>query len=206
MSKSMREQHWEKVYQTKSSDAVSWFQARPDVSLSLIAHSELPLDAAIVDVGAGASTLIDSLLEAGRRDLSVLDISTAALQTTRERLGQAASLVDWIVADVLAWAPSKRYALWHDRAVFHFLVDADDRARYLETLRRTLLPDGQVIVATFAEDGPERCSGLPVARYAAAGLHAAFGTAFELLESTREIHRTPGGAEQRFTYVRMRRV
>lgn len=167
-----RKQHWEHAYETKASDAVSWYQRRPDVSLSMIRDAGLPLQAPLIDVGGGASTLIDALLEEGRGDLSVLDISSAALSTAQERLGSLASRVDWIVADVLGFTPSKRYALWHDRAVFHFLVDAHDRKRYLETLQRSLLPDGQI---TFAEDGPERCSGLPVARYDVASLQAIFG-------------------------------
>ncbi|WP_266169268.1 class I SAM-dependent methyltransferase [Dyella subtropica] len=198
-----RKRHWEHVYETKPTDTVSWYQRRPHISLTLIDHADLPLDAPIIDVGAGASTLVDHLLAEGRSDLSVLDISAAALDKVRERLGDGAGKVAWIAADVLGFAPSKRYALWHDRAVFHFLTDASDRAAYLDALQRSLAPDGQVIVATFALDGPERCSGLPVARYDVASLHAAFGDAFELLESTRESHLTPGGAEQHFTYVRM---
>ncbi|SFR93355.1 Nodulation protein S (NodS) [Dyella sp. OK004] len=201
-----RKQHWEHAYETKASDAVSWYQRRPDVSLSMIRDAGLPLEAPLIDVGGGASTLIDALLDEGRDDLSVLDISSAALSTAQERLGSLASRVDWIVADVLGFAPSKRYALWHDRAVFHFLVDAHDRKLYLETLQRSLLPDGQMVIATFAEDGPESCSGLPVARYGVASLQAIFGAAFGLVESTRETHHTPGGAEQHFTYARLQRI
>ena len=144
--------------------------------------------------------------EADHADLAVLDLSDGALATSRERLGDAAGQVDWIAGDVLAFAPTKRYALWHDRAVFHFLVDAGERRRYLDALRRASQAGTQVVVATFAEDGPERCSGLPVARYRAAELHAVFGADYELLESTRETHRTPGGAEQHFTWIRMRRL
>lgn len=206
MSDITRKQHWEHAYESKASDAVSWYQRRPDVSLSMIRDAGLSLDAPLIDVGGGASTLIDALLDEGRSDLSVLDISSAALSQAQERLGPMASRVEWIVADVLGFAPSKRYALWHDRAVFHFLVDAHDRARYLETLQRSLLPDGQMVIATFAADGPERCSGLPVARYDVASLQAIFGAAFALMESTRETHLTPDGAEQHFTYARLRRI
>ncbi|MFC4763382.1 class I SAM-dependent methyltransferase [Dyella koreensis] len=206
MSDITRKQHWEHAYETKASDAVSWYQRRPDVSLTMIHDAGLPLEAPLIDVGGGASTLIDALLDEGHSDLSVLDISSAALSKAQERLGPMASHVDWIVADVLDFTPSKRYALWHDRAVFHFLVDAHDRARYLETLQRSLLPEGQMVIATFAEDGPEHCSGLPVARYSVASLQAVLGAAFELVESTRETHLTPGGAEQHFTYARLRRV
>jgi SAM-dependent methyltransferase len=205
MSTADRHSHWEHVYETRAADAVSWYQFEPELSLAMIARSGVPLDAPLIDVGGGASVLVDALLDAGHSDLTVLDIAAGALERSRARLGAAAAEVAWIVGDLLQFAPPKRYALWHDRAVFHFLVDADDRARYMETLRRSLRPGGQLIVATFAEDGPERCSGLPVARYSADELHAAFGAEYALLESFKEVHRTPSDAEQRFTWVRLRR-
>ena len=201
-----RGSRWDEVYRSKSADAVSWYQTRPTMSLALIAHAGVPKGAPLIDVGGGASALVDHLLREGHADLSVLDLSASALAAARERLGDAAGQVDWITGDVLAFAPVKRYALWHDRAVFHFLVDAGERRRYLDALWRASEAGTQVVMATFAEDGPERCSGLPVARYRAVELHAVFGADYELLESTRETHRTPGGAEQHFTWIRMRRV
>jgi SAM-dependent methyltransferase len=201
-----RGSRWDEVYRSRGADTVSWFQARPVMSLALIEHAGVVKGAPVIDVGGGASSLVDHLLQEGYADLAVMDVSDSALATSRERLGERASQVDWIVGDALAFAPLKRYALWHDRAVFHFLVDAGDRRRYLEALHRASQVGTQVVMATFAEDGPDRCSGLPVARYRAAELHAAFGADYELVESTRETHRTPGGAEQHFTWVRMRRV
>ena len=201
-----RGSRWDEVYRSKGADTVSWFQARPVMSLALIEHAGVVKGAPVIDVGGGASSLVDHLLREGHADLSVLDLSASALAASRERLGAAAGHVEWIAGDVLAFAPTKRYALWHDRAVFHFLVDAGERRRYLDALWRASEAGTQVVVATFAEDGPERCSGLPVARYRAAELHAVFGADYELLESTRETHRTPSGAEQHFTWIRMRRV
>ncbi len=196
--------HWNRVYTTKAVDAVSWYQAQPKISLELIAAAGLPADAPIIDVGGGASVLVDCLLAQGRTALNVLDISAAALANARARLGADASKVRWIEADVREFAPSQRCALWHDRAVFHFLTDPADRAAYMATLRRSLNPRGHVVIATFALDGPARCSGLDVAHYDAASLHAQFGDEFEMLESRREPHLTPAGAEQRFTWLHLR--
>ncbi len=196
--------HWNRVYTTKAADAVSWYQGQPRTSLELIASANLPADAPIIDVGGGASALVDCLLAQGRTALSVLDICAAALANSRARLGVDASKVRWIESDVREFAPSQRYALWHDRAVFHFLTDRADRAAYLAVLRRSLEPRGHVVIATFALDGPARCSGLDVAHYDAPALHAQFGADFEMLESRRETHITPSGAEQRFTWVHLR--
>ncbi|HST28141.1 MAG TPA: class I SAM-dependent methyltransferase [Rudaea sp.] len=196
--------HWNRVYTTRAVDAVSWYQALPTISLELIAAANLPADAPIIDVGGGASLLVDCLLAQGRTALSVLDISAAALANARARLGAAASKVRWIEADVREFAPSHRYDLWHDRAVFHFLTDPDDREKYMAALRRSLNARAHAVVATFALDGPARCSGLDVAHYDAATLHAQFGDSFEMLDSRRETHITPAGAEQRFTWVHLR--
>lgn len=196
--------HWNRVYTTKATDAVSWYQTRPEISLELIAAAKLTLAAPIIDVGGGASVLVDCLLAQGYNELSVLDISAAALVSARARLGADAGKVRWIEADVREFAPPQRYDLWHDRAVFHFLVDAADRAAYMATLRRGLNPRAHVVVATFALDGPARCSGLDVAHYDAALLQAQFGGDFEMLDSRRETHITPAGAEQRFTWVHLR--
>lgn len=196
--------HWNRVYTTKAVDAVSWYQTQPRISLELIAAAKLSLDAAIIDVGGGASVLVDCLLAQGYNELSVLDISAAALKSARARLGADAAKVHWIEADVREFAPPQRYDLWHDRAVFHFLTDPADRAAYMATLRRSLNPHAHVVVATFALDGPARCSGLDVAHYDAAALHAQFGDGFEMLDSRRETHITPAGAEQRFTWAHLR--
>jgi ubiquinone/menaquinone biosynthesis C-methylase UbiE len=179
--------HWEKVYTTKSTDAVSWFQPHADVSLDLIKTTGAGLDAAIIDVGGGASTLVDDLLANGYTDLTVLDLSAAALAAARSRLGTRAAAVKWMEADITrAQLPANRYDIWHDRAVFHFLTAAKDRAAYVQAVFRAVKPGGHVIVATFAEDGPDKCSGLPVMRYRADQLHHEFGESFALLR-----HRPP---------------
>ena len=196
--------HWNRVYTTKAADAVSWYQAQPRISLDLIAATKLPLDAPIIDVGGGASELVDRLLGQGHAALTVLDVSAAALASARARLGADAAGVRWIEADVREFESSQRYDLWHDRAVFHFLTDRADRAAYMAALRRSLNPRGHVVMATFALDGPARCSGLDVAHYDAASLHAEFGADFEMLQSRRETHLTPTGTEQRFTWVHLR--
>ncbi len=198
--------HWETVYRRKRADEVSWFQREATLSLSLI-ERVAGSAAVILDVGGGASTLVDGLLRAGHRRLGVLDISRAALQQARHRLGAEAAMVAWLEADVLA-APirSTSVDLWHDRAVFHFLTAPDDRERYVAEVRRTVRPGGWVLVATFAEDGPSRCSGLDVARYSATGLHDAFGSDFTLVTSSREAHQTPAGSRQVFTYCLCRYV
>ena len=196
--------HWNRVYTTRAVDAVSWYQAQPKISLELIAAADLPVDAPIIDIGGGASVLVDCLLAQGRSALSVLDVSAAALANSRARLGANAAKVQWVEADVREFEPPQRYALWHDRAVFHFLTDPADRERYMAAMRRSLKPRAHVVVATFALDGPARCSGLDVARYDAATLRAQFGDDFELLDSRRETHITPAGAEQRFTWIHLR--
>lgn len=195
-----RRQHWERIYAEKRPDEVSWFQAEARLSLDLITRAASP-DAVIADIGGGASRLVDGLLERGFHDIRVLDLSAAALSASRARLGPRADSVAWITADVLtaAFAPAS-IDVWHDRAVFHFLTDRADRARYVEQVRRAVRPGGLVLVATFAEDGPLKCSGLEVARYSAESLHGEFGDDFRVVESAREAHRTPSGAEQRFTY------
>jgi SAM-dependent methyltransferase len=200
-----RTAHWEHVYRTKAVDTVSWYQAEPTLSLAIIAEVAPSRDARIIDVGAGASRLTDALLSRGYEHLTVLDISAAALDVSRARLGDAAAPVTWLAADVLevALAPSA-YDVWHDRAVFHFLTDAADRARYVHQLRTALRAGGYAIVATFADDGPLRCSGLETCRYSAESLAAEFGEAFELVASHREEHTTPSGGVQAFTYVVLR--
>lgn len=193
--------HWEHIYETKTSDQVSWFEAEATLSLALAQRAAPTRDEAIIDVGAGAGTFVDGLLSAGYRRITVLDLSAAALAQAQHRLGGRAQAVVWRDADVLTAAfPARAFDVWHDRAVFHFLTRAPDRRAYVAQVRRALRPGGFVIVATFAADGPSRCSGLDVVRYSADRLHAEFGDDFRLLSSERQTHITPWGAEQPFTY------
>lgn len=195
-----REQHWEKVYRSRRADEVSWFQPHAVESVRLIESALPDRDSPILDVGGGASTLVDDLLKEGYRHVTVLDVSPSALAVVRERLGTEAVGVSLRVGDILsADLPRASVALWHDRAVFHFLTDPADRDRYLDQVRRCLVPGGLVVIATFAQDGPVRCSGLDVVRYSAEDLEAVFGPDFELLEGGRHGHRTPGGTVQAFT-------
>lgn len=199
--------HWEKVYTTKATDSVSWFQPRADLSLELIKSTGMALNAGIIDVGGGASTLVDDLVAEGYTDLTVLDLSGAALQAARKRLGAQESKVRWVEDDITRVdLPANRYDIWHDRAVFHFLTDPADRAAYVRTVMRSVKPGGHVIVASFAEDGPEQCSGLPVMRYSPGELHDQFGESFQLLIHCKELHHTPAGAVQSFVYCYCRRV
>lgn len=200
-------EHWERVYATKQARQVSWYQPRAERSLRLIAQTGAPRGAAITDVGGGASTLVDDLLREGYTSLTVLDVSAAALAAARARLGEQARAVTWLEADVTQVdLPAAAYDIWHDRAVFHFLTEAPHRRAYVATLLRALRPGGHVVIATFAEDGPEKCSGLPVVRFSPAELKAALGDAFTLLQYEREEHHTPGGAAQRFVYCLFRRT
>lgn len=198
--------HWEQVYETKPADAVSWFQTRPNTSLMFIADSGLSPDAPVIDVGGGASTLIDHLLDLGYANVSVLDISAHALAQAKTRLGAArARRVHWLVQDVTRFVPPQPYALWHDRAVFHFLTDEAAKSAYLAAVRRSVAPGGTVILATFAADGPTQCSGLQVTRYDANTLSALFGSEFARVATARDMHVTPWGSIQAFTYLRLRR-
>lgn len=197
-----RKLHWEQVYAQKQPTEVSWFQPRPEYSLRLIAASGVDKSQPIIDMGGGASRLVDNLLDEGYRDISVLDISAAALQHTRVRLGARAAQVSWIEADATAFEPPKFYALWHDRAVFHFLTDPADRQAYRQRLARGLRSGGHLIIATFALDGPEKCSNLPVQRYSPEALSAELGSDYTLVETLSEGHITPAQKEQRFVYCR----
>jgi len=239
--------HWDAIYASKQAQQVSWFQEHAALSLQLIRDSGVGADAHILDVGGGASVLVDDLLNAGYRKLSVLDISASALHAAQSRLGAAASRVNWIVADITrlelpngrARFPDPRCALpnpppasekllaghpgegtndslrkflvnasvdvWHDRAVFHFLTDPLDRQRYVQAVLHAVKPGGHVIIATFAEDGPLKCSGLDIVRYRPETLHQEFGSGFELVKSEKELHHTPTGAEQNFVYCYCRR-
>jgi SAM-dependent methyltransferase len=199
--------HWETVYATKDPSQVSWYQPHATLSLELIRRWTPTTAAGILDVGGGASTLVDDLQAAGYTDLTVLDVSGRALETAQRRLGDAARRVRWLVADITrVELPAGSVALWHDRAVFHFLTDAAERSRYVESLRRALASGGSAVIATFAPDGPTQCSGLEVARYSADGILAALGAGFTLSERANEVHITPGGGEQRFVYAVCRKA
>jgi ubiquinone/menaquinone biosynthesis C-methylase UbiE len=196
-----RERQWDHIYRTKSITEVSWYQSEARLSVELIRRVGSAPDQPIVDVGGGASTLVDGLLGAGYRDVTVVDLASTALVRARERLRRRAAEVKWIVADVLDLPlATGSCAIWHDRAVFHFLTDPRDRARYVAEARRVVRRGGHVIVASFGPDAPARCSGLDVVRYSAESLHAEFGPGFRLLESRRENHRTPTGSTQAFVY------
>jgi SAM-dependent methyltransferase len=193
--------HWESVYRNKGATEVSWYQAEAKVSLDLIRRVAPESDAPILDVGGGASTLVDGLLGAGYRRVTVLDLSGAALALAQQRIGERAAAVTWVESDVLTGPlPAAGYAVWHDRAVFHFLTDAGDRARYVATVREAVQPGGYVIVASFAPEGPTRCSGLEVVRYSPETMHAQFGEGFRPLDTVREDHHTPSGVTQAFLY------
>ena len=206
MSTFERKAHWQNVYQTKDERAVSWFQERPDISLDLIHATGVDPNASIIDIGGGASRLVDALISEGFKAVAVLDLSEKALATSKARLGAKGTQVQWIVADVTNWQPSQAYDVWHDRAAFHFLTDSKDRAAYVERVAKAVRVGGHVIIGTFAPDGPERCSGLPVIRHDAAALGELLGPSFELAEERRHDHQTPSGVIQKFQFSRFRRV
>jgi SAM-dependent methyltransferase len=194
-------QHWESVYQAKRPTEVSWYRPHLEVSLKLIEDAVASRDAHIIDVGAGESTLVDDLLARGYRNLYALDLSTVALDVARGRLGADASRVTWLCGDVCTFPfPPRQYDLWHDRAVFHFLTDAADRAAYVRQVARAVKPGGHVVVATFGPQGPTKCSGLDVMRYGPEALHDEFGSDFQLVKHHTELHHTPLGSTQQFTY------
>ena len=194
--------HWDSVYSARAPEALTWYQETPHTSLRLIEEAGLPPTAQLLDAGAGASTLVDLLLERGYEAITAVDLSAEALAKSRARLGAAADRVQWIVGDLRAPLPLPEVSLWHDRAVFHFLIEADDRQAYLEQLKSRLRPGGGLVLSTFAADGPERCSGLPAQRYSEASLVEALGPSFRLEEALTETHPTPAGATQRFLYAR----
>lgn len=199
-------QHWEQIYSSKAADSVSWFQLHAQRSLHLVQQTGVDKNAAIIDVGGGASTLVDDLLAEGYANLTVLDLSATALEVARQRLGNRADKVHWIEGDITqVELPRHRFDLWHDRAVFHFLTDPADRHAYVEQVMRAVRPGGHVIIATFAEDGPEKCSGLPIMRYSPDSLHAEFGEVFLLVGHEQEAHQTPFGTVQQFVYCYCRK-
>jgi hypothetical protein len=198
--------YWDEIYNTKGAEQVSWFQPEPVVSLELIDSLRLDPSRPLIDVGGGASPLAGRLLQRGYTDLTVLDVSACALALTQRGLGSRAEQVHWETADLLSWTPPpRRFALWHDRALFHFLTDPRERARYRELVTAVIAPGGYLIVATFAADGPKRCSGSPVARYRPSDLVGQFGAGFRTVTTRREHHRTPASVDQPFTWLMARR-
>lgn len=204
MSERAARGHWDTVYEQKQADEVSWFQTDPSVSLELIGSAGVTPQEPLLDVGGGASVLVDRLVQRGFTDLTVLDLAEPALAVARERLGADDRGIDWIAADLLAWTPIRRYRLWHDRAVFHFLTDPGDRDRYRRVLDAALAEDGHAVIGTFAADGPQQCSGLPTARYGAEELAAQF-PGLRVVEQRREEHHTPWDSVQPFTWLLLAR-
>lgn len=200
-----RSSHWESVYATKDAAEVSWFEESPALSLELIAEA-YDGRGGVIDIGGGASRLAGALVEAGYGPVAVLDLSANALAVARANLGDRADAVEWIVADVTEWHPAARYDVWHDRAAFHFLTESAQQRAYAQAMRAALNPGGIAIIGTFAPDGPEKCSGLPVARHNAASIAAIFGAGFELISERRHEHITPGGSVQKFQFSTFRRT
>jgi len=198
--------HWEAVYGSKAENEVSWFQEEPATSIEFIRHCGGGRDVPVIDIGGGESRLVDRLLDAGYGDVTVLDLSEHALEHTKARLGTRAQSVSWIAADITAWTPSRQYRLWHDRAVLHFLNGAEERSAYRRALLDAVAPGGCVVISTFALDGPEKCSGLPVARYSPESLADRLGAGFTLVESRRHVHHTPWRTTQAFQYSRFTRL
>ncbi|PHS71106.1 MAG: SAM-dependent methyltransferase [Methylophaga sp.] len=194
--------HWETVYQTKSPLTVSWYQKEPSVSLQLIHHTQTKHDAPIIDVGGGASVLIDYLSRDGHTNLAVLDIAPTALAYAQNRLGDEANNIEWFATDVTAFISPHPFSIWHDRAVFHFLTDKTDRQNYIEVMKHSLLPNGHIIIAAFSIGGPTKCSGLDIIQYDAKKIAAELGNGFKLVEQINEVHITPTAKEQLFTYFR----
>jgi ubiquinone/menaquinone biosynthesis C-methylase UbiE len=205
MSSESRQAHWEDVYTKKGENEVSWFQESPVPSLELIEQVGATTASAVIDIGGGASRLVDHLVNQGFEDITVLDLSEAALATAKTRLGDLGAKVHWIAADATVWEPLKAYDVWHDRAAFHFLTEERDRAAYVARLERALKVGGHAIIATFALDGPERCSGLPVARYDPTTLGQTLGRAFQFVDARRHAHATPWGSSQSFQFSVFRR-
>ena len=193
--------HWESVYRSKAPDAVSWYRPHLDVSLDLIERCEPARSASIIDVGAGESTLVDDLLSRGYKEITVLDVSKTAVEATKKRLGRGAEYIHWMLGDITQIAlPPQSFDVWHDRAVFHFLVDSMQRQNYVRSVLNAVRPGGHVIVSTFGPEGSTKCSGLDVVRYDAEALHREFGRRFRIEESSQELHHTPWGTAQQFVY------
>jgi ubiquinone/menaquinone biosynthesis C-methylase UbiE len=206
MTTTYRQAHWENIYTTKGETEVSWFEGTPAQSGALLELVGAQPASAIIDVGGGASRLVDSLLAKGFENVTVLDLSATALSSARSRLGDKGDAVKWVVADATEWQPTETYDIWHDRAAFHFLTSEREQRAYIQRLKRALKPGGYVIIGTFALDGPERCSGLPVARHSAESLSTLLGSDFALIDSRRHQHETPWHTVQKFQFSTFRRI
>lgn len=192
--------HWERIYQNQSPDELSWYQIYPKISLRLIKSSGTEAQDSIIDVGGGTSTLIDTLVKHGYKEITVLDISSSAISKAKQGLEEQAEKVKWIEANIISFEPQEKYSLWHDRAVFHFLTDKESRKKYINSMKKSLRVGGHLIIATFSTRGPKKCSGLKVQRYNSETLQLEFGDSFELLEAIEEEHITPGKVKQKFIY------
>lgn len=201
MNSPARQKHWEHIYETKEQEEVSWYQPQPETSLQFIQSFNLPKDAPIIDVGGGDSFLVDSLLELGYTDLTVLDISSKALKRAQQRLGTQASKVEWIVSDVTQLQAEKEYFLWHDRAVFHFLTTPEDQQRYVSNAASSMAAEGSLLIGTFSDQGPTRCSGIDIQQYSEKSLAACFSQAFQMTFSERLLHQTPFDTTQEFLFA-----
>lgn len=201
-----RKDHWEQVFIAKDESAVSWFQADPEPGLGLIKEFNKQLSGPVIDIGAGASRLVDNLLKDGFADITLLDISDTALGKTRQRLGELSGTVNYVVTDITKWSPPEKYHLWHDRAVFHFLVSQSEQAAYINALVQATIPGSIVVMGTFALDGPEKCSGLPVQQYSAQSLAKRLGSGFKLLKSVNHTHLTPAQRQQKFIFSVFERI
>ncbi len=200
-------EHWEKVYSTKSVKQVGWYKPHLDISIQWIADLDLAAEDPVIDVGGGASTLVDDLLDAGHKNITVLDISRSAMSLTKERLGKLSSSVSWLQEDVTEYEfPSQYFGLWHDRAVFHFLIEPEKQQKYRDAVLKALKIGGYILIGTFDAEGPAQCSGLPVQRYTLALLKERFGAEFELKRHQHEMHHTPSGVEQSYIYCLFQRT
>lgn len=200
-----RRSHWNGIYGTKAEDAVSWYQQTPEPSLTLLELAGAAPKSAVIDIGGGESHLVDALLARGFDDVTVLDLSQTALDANKARLGDSAGTVGWICADIVSWRPERSYEVWHDRAAFHFLTDPAEQAIYTATLAKALIPNGHAIIATFAADGPEKCSGLPIVRHDSNSIGKLLGDGFQLIDTRRHEHRTPWDSLQHFQFSTFRK-
>lgn len=201
-----RKLHWENVYQIKQLTEVSWYQARPDISLDFLHKYELPKTARIIDVGGGDSLLVDYLLAEGFENVTVLDISEKALGRAKARLGEKASSVKWVVADVATFKPKEKYDFWHDRAAFHFFTEEKDIKHYVKTVQKSIAPGGYLVLGTFSENGPEKCSGLPIKQYSEAAMKERLQQFFKKLKCLTVKHLTPSEKVQEFVFCGFRRL
>jgi SAM-dependent methyltransferase len=206
MDKSIRKAHWENVYQTKEFYQMGWFQNHPTVSLDLIQKLELSKNAKIIDVGGGDSYLVDYLLEMGFHDLHVLDISANAIGKVKIRLGENAENVNWLIGDIIDFEFDKGFDLWHDRAVFHFLLSKDEINQYIENVKKAIKQGGYLIIGTFSEKGPDKCSRLPITKYSLAQLESAFSPYFKVLRAFNSDHFTPNGQVQNYSFCCFERI